>query len=814
MKKLSFSQHILPHTLAVVAFLVVTIFFFNPIFFENKALDQSDIQQYLGTSKTLRDYREATGKEGLWAGSMFSGMPAYLVSLKWSEGPVVAMKKAMSLFLPHPIANIFVAFVCYYILLLAFRIRPYLAIAGALAFGLSSYMIIGLGVGHNARIGAIAFVPLVIAGVHLAFSRKWLLGCVLMGAGLALHLRENHLQITYYLLLVLIAYGLIQFIYALRAKQINEFFKSVSVLVLAAALAIGTFAGPFWAVTEYSRYSSRGPSELVKPNAKQANDGLSKEYAFAYKYGVWESMALLIPNFYGGTSMNAFVQDQNSETYKALASSSDNELANQLASYSRAYWGPQGSTVGSYYAGSIVVFLFMVGVLFAERKYVWWLVLIGAFGLMLSWGDAFASFNYFMHDYLPGYNKFRSVSFALVMILLAMPLLGMLGLEKLLTIGINKETKKKLWIAFASTGGVCLALILFSSFGSFLNEDEAQLPVWFSKALSADRRGLLVDDAIRSGCFIAAIFIMLYFNIGKKISELGFYGILIFFVAMDLAIVDKRYFTKESYQRKKGNVAFEVTPADQEILKDKSYYRVYNLQGAFQEARTSYFHNSLGGYSGAKMRRYQDLYDSVITDDTRNLVNDAQAGQLDFTKYHSFNLLNVKYIVYGTQANQVIPNRNANGAAWFVKSIQEVNSPIEELALISKTDTKNIAIIDKSKFKIPDFGYDSLGEIKFIESEPARLKYESTSNANGLAVFSEIYYPKGWIATIDGKETPILRADYVLRALEIPAGKHTIEFRFEPKPYLVGNKITMASSWILLILVIGGLGFTVKKELE
>jgi hypothetical protein len=814
MKKLSFSKHILPHALAIVAFLVVTIFFFNPIFFENKALDQSDIQQYLGTSKTLRDYREATGKEGLWAGSMFSGMPAYLVSLKWSEGPVVAIKKVLSLFLPHPIANIFVAFVCYYILLLAFRVRTYLAIAGALAFGLSSYMIIGLGVGHNARIGAIAFVPLVIAGVHLAFSRKWLLGCVLMAAGLALHLRENHLQITYYLLLVLIAYGLIQFIYALRAKQINKFFKSVGVLVLAAVLAIGTFAGPFWAVTEYSRYSSRGPSELVKPNAKKANDGLSKEYAFAYKYGVWESMALLIPNFYGGTSMNAFVQDQKSETYKALAGSSDNELANQLASYSRAYWGPQGSTVGSYYAGSIIIFLFVVGILFADRKYVWWLVPISAFGLMLSWGDAFASFNYFVHDYLPGYNKFRSVSFALVMILFAMPLLGMLGLEKLLGIGINKEAKKKLWIAFASTGGVCLALILFSSFGSFLNSDEAQLPVWFSKALSADRRGLLVDDAIRSGCFIAAIFIMLYFNIGKKISELGFYGILIFFVTMDLAIVDKRYFTKESYQRKKGNVAFEATLADQEILKDKSYYRVYNLQGAFQEARTSYFHNSLGGYSGAKMRRYQDLYDSIITDDTRNLVNDAQAGQLDFTKYHSFNLLNAKYIVYGVQANQVIPNPNANGAAWFVKSIQEVNSPIEELALISKTDTKNIAIIDKSKFKIPDFGYDSLGEIRFIESAPARLKYESTSNANGLAVFSEIYYPKGWIATIDGKETPILRADYVLRALEIPAGKHTIEFRFEPKPYLVGNKITMASSWILLILVIGGLGFTVKKELE
>jgi hypothetical protein len=812
MKKLSFSKHVLPHTLAVVAFLVVTIFFFNPIFFENKALDQSDIQQYLGTSKVLRDYREATGKEGLWAGSMFSGMPAYLVSLKWSEGPVVAIKKVSSLFLPHPIANIFVAFVCYYILLLAFRIRPYLAIAGALAFGLSSYMIIGLGVGHNARIGAIAFVPLVIAGVHLAFTHRWLLGSVLTSAGLALHFRENHLQITYYLLLILLVYGFIQFIYAFRAKQLNDFFKSLIVLVLAGVLAIGTFAGPFWAVTEYSRYSIRGPSELVKPNAIQATDGLSKEYAFAYKYGVWESMALLVPNFYGGTSMTAFVQDQKSETYKALAGSSDNELANQLASYSRAYWGPQVSTVGSYYAGSIIVFLFVVGILFAERKYVWWLVPIGVFGLMLSWGDAFASFNYFMHDYLPGYNKFRSVSFALVMILLAMPLLGMLGLEKLLSIGINKETKKKLWIAFASTGGVCLALILFSSFGSFLNEDEKQLPVWFTKALSADRKGLLIDDAIRSGSFIVAIFIMLYFNLGKKIAEVGFYGILIFFITMDLAIVDKRYFTKESYQRKKGNVAFEATPADQEILKDKSYYRVYNLQGAFQEARTSYFHNSLGGYSGAKLRRYQDLYDSVITNDTRRLVNDAQTGKLDFTKYPSFNLLNAKYIVYGADANNVIPNPEANGPAWFVKSIKAVETPIEELESLKTINTKDVAIIN-SKFKVQDVRYDSLSEVKFIESEPARIKYESNSTGNGLAVFSEIYYPKGWTATIDGKNATILCADYVLRALEIPAGKHTIEFKFEPKPYFIGNKITMTSCWLLLLFVVGGIGITVKNEL-
>jgi hypothetical protein len=811
MRKIKGSD-VLPHIIAIVVFLLVTVFFFSPIFFDNKSLSQPDIQQFQGGSKTLSDYRASTGEEGLWASNMFSGMPAYLVSLKWSDGPVVWTKKIMGLFLPHPVNNILIAFLCYYIMLLAFRVRPYLAIAGALAFGLSSYLIIGLSAGHNARIGAIAFMPLVLAGIHLAFSGKKILGFGLTAMALALHLRENHLQITYYLVLMVAVYGLVQLVYAIRAKQIGDFFKTLGLLLSAVIIAVGTFFGQFWSITEYTRYSIRGPSELVKPNSKTQPNGLSKDYAFAYKYGVLESFVLMIPDFYGGSSAKSLVQDENSATYKALVNSGDNETANKLANYATAYWGPQDFTGGSYYAGAIVIFLFVVGILFADKKFVWWLVPLSALSLMLSWGDSFSSFNYFMFDYFPGYNKFRSVNFALVIILLAMPLLGMIGVERLLTNGVDKEAKKKLLIALGATGGLCLALILFAGFGSFLKDGEGQLPAWFTKAMSADRRSLLRADAFRSLAFIVSIFITLYFNVGKKFSELGFYAFLIFMITLDIAIVDRRYFSKDNFQRKRDTSYHANSAADDEILKDKSYYRVYNLQNPMAEARTSYNHHSLGGYHGAKLRRYQDLYDSCLLRETQQLYRDAQSGGLDFKKYGVLNMLNAKYVKYGDEAGNIIPNPEANGAAWFVREVVGVNSPTEELKQTGELKSRSFAVIDNSKFKIQNFEYDSLSTIHLQEFKPAYLKYESQSSKNGLAVFSEVYYPKGWHAFVDGKEILILRANYVLRALEIPQGKHTIEFKFEPQPYIVGNKVTLASSWVVLFVLLSCIGLSVKGK--
>lgn len=816
MKKIRFSEHILPHLIAVLAFLVITVLFFNPLFFGNKSLDQYDIQMWEGSAKALRDYRDATGKEGLWAPSMFSGMPGYLINVGWSNGPVAFIKTLMTLALPHPVENIFVAFVCYYIMLLAFRVRPTLAIAGAIAFGLSSYMIIGLGAGHNGRIGAIAFMPLVIAGIHLAFSNKRLLGFAVTAMGMALHLRENHLQITYYMMFIVVAYGLVRLVEAILEKKLADYFKTVAILIPAVVIAAGTFFGQFWSITEYGKYSMRGPSELTTAHTTD-NIALSKTYAFDYNLGVWESMTLFVPNFYGGSSALFMASDPESASFKALYSQGGQELLQQAGQNTRGYWGPQPGSA-PYYAGAIICFLFIVGIVYAERKYIWWLIPLALLSLMLSWGSNFASFNYFLFDHFPGYNKFRSVPFALIIILFTMPLMGMLGLEKAVQEGWKSNTLKKLAWPVGITTGLCLIMLVLSGYRGYLKdiEIESQLPVWFTSALRADRKALYTADLWRSFWFIVVFSVALFAKLKNWIKAPVFALITVLLITLDLSFVDSRYFTKEKYQRKHSRMAFTLTPADQVIKRDTTYYRVYsNIQSpgmAWADARTSYFHNSIGGYHGVKLRRYQDLFDSCVARQTIQLVNEIRNNQFNFEKYSTLNMLNVKYFTSGMEATDVIPNPAANGSAWFVKEIARVKSPAEELEKICSVNSAETAVVDVSKFQVPDITADSAASVRIIVHKPNYLKYESEAGNEGLAVFSEIYYPEGWKATIDGKEASILRADYVLRALIVPAGKHTIEFRFEPASYMTGDKVTMASSWLLLLLVIGCLGITLKKE--
>ena len=814
MKKINFLDQVLPHIVAIAIFLLVTLFFFKPVFFDSKSVIQPDIQQFEGSAKAIQDYRQQTGEEALWAPDMFSGMPAYLISVEWGNKVIGYFKRIVGLWLPHPVSNIYLAFFCYYIMLLAFRIRPYLAIAGAIAFGLSSYMIIGLGAGHNGRIAAIAFLPLIMAGVHLIFSNKWILGFGVTMAGLALHLRENHVQITYYFLIVLGIYGLIRLIEAIRQKQLAAFSKTIAILTLAVLIAAGTFFGPLWALTEYSAYSTRGKSELTttaKPSESASTGMGTKGWAFYYSNGILEPFTLLIPNFYGGSASTSLVQDRTSETFQTiqgLVNAGNEKVANQLYQFTIPYWGPQPGTA-PYYAGAIIVFLFAVGIAFAERKHVWWLVSVSILGIMMSWGSSFPAFNYFLFDYLPGYNKFRSVTFTMLIPLFAMPLLGLLGLERLWQQGLDKKAKKKLLIVFASTGGLCLFFLLFAGIFPFTKEIESQLPGEFLDALIADRKSLFRADAFRSFAFITAIFILLYFDVHKKISPVGFYTFLIFMVTVDLSVVDKRYFADEAFKRKRDNTYFAMNEADQAMLQDKSYYRVYNLQ--WEEARTSYYHHSVGGYHGAKMRRYQDFYDSCISRQTQQLGADYQRQQLDFNKYTAFNMLNIKYIVFGTESGSILPNPNHYGNAWFADDILKVNSPTEELEKTCGTNTRKTAIIDVSKFPVSIDNPDSTGTISIVEQKPNYLKYESKSQANGLVVFSEIYYP-GWKATIDGNESSVLRADYILRALEVPAGDHTIEFRFEPRAYTVGNKVTTACSWMVILILLGSVGFQFFKS--
>jgi hypothetical protein len=809
MKKINFAKHILPHAIAVGVFLIVTFFFFNPVFFENKALNQGDIQQWEGSSKSMRDFRDQTGEEPLWTESMFSGMPGYLVNVEWGNVVVGYLKSVLAFKLPHPICNIYLSFLSYYILLLAFGVRPYLAIGGALAFGLSNYMIVGLSIGHSGRIGAIAFMPLVMAGIHLAFTNRRVLGFSVTAAGLSLHFRENHLQMTYYLLIIVGIYGLVQLILFVKEKRLTDFLRSLAVLVPAVIIAVGTFFGPMWAIKEYREYS-RGKSELVSPGAKEVSTGLDKSYAFQYNYAIPEPVTLLIPNFYGGSGSNYLVQDRESNVYKALARSGDEQAANQLAYYSSAYWGPQ--TPLPYYAGAIIVFLFAVGIAFAEKKYVWWLLPVCILAVMMSWGSNFSAFNYFIFDYLPGYNQFRSVTFTVVMIIFSMPLLGLLGLEKIMGEGLNKSGKKKLLIALGSTGGLCLIFLVVPGVLSFMKEGDAQLPPWFISALTDDRKSLLRSDAFRSLCFILAAFIVVYLELWKKVPAIAFYFFLILMITLDIAVVDRRYLTEDNYKRKRDHAAFVATEADLEILKDKSYYRVYNLQNAFLEARTSYFHHSAGGYHGVKLRRYQDLYDSCLLKETNELIQNIQAGKMGFNEYGIINMLNIKYMVFGPQRENIIPNSSANGNAWFVSEVLSADSPSEELKRVCELNTRQSAVVNQSEFKVGSFAFDSMSTINLVEHNPNYLKYESSSQSDGFAIFSEIYYPKGWHASVDGTEVSLLRANYVLRALNVPAGKHIIEFRFQPKAYTVGNKITTASSWIMLLLLVGSIGWTLKQE--
>lgn len=811
MKQINFVKHILPHLVAVIVFLVVTLLFFSPFFFENKSLDQSDINQWKAGAQSLIDYREATGKEGLWSNSMFSGMPGYLINVKWNDGIITGIKQVLALGIAHPVRNIFISFISFYILLLAFRVRPYLAIAGALSFGLCSYLIIGLGAGHNSRIGAIAFMPLVLAGIHTTFFRNKILGIGLTAAALALELRENHLQITYYLMIMIVIYGIIILIEAIRNNRVKDFIIKTAWLIAVAILALGTFFGKFWATYEYSQYSIRGKSELtadVSPN--ETGSGLKKSYAFEYSNDALGPFTLLIPNFLGGDYSNFLIQDEDSEVLKTLQRSNNQQAANQLAQYSSAYWGDKPPA--PYYAGAIICFLFVIGLFYADRKYKIWLSICAVIGILLSYGDTLPSLNYFLFDYLPGYNKFRSVTFTIILAQISFTLLGFIGLENLMSRKISKADQKKLLTALATTGGLCFILILVAGMFSFTKNGEEQLPRWFLNALVDDRQSLMRADAWRSLIFISLAFVSLFFYLKTdKLSIPVLGGILTILILADTISVDKRFFGKDNYRRQSDRSFFTANAADQEIAKDNSDYRVYNLQGAWAEARTSYHHNSIGGYHGAKLHRYQDLYDYCLQEQTRALIQSLQQGNRDLSQFGVLNMLNAKYLTFGTERNSILPNNSALGSAWLVTKLKKVNSPDGELQATCEANTANEAVIDASKFTADKNTYDASGTIELVSKQPDELEYKAGLNEQSFAVFSEIYYPKGWKAYVDNDQVEILRANYVLRALELPKGKHTITFKFEPEAYYIGNTVTLVSCIILLLVVLGSIGHSIKQ---
>lgn len=804
MKKIQFNQ-LVPHIIAVVIFLLTTVAFFHPVFFENKAIYQRDILEGQGTAQSLKEYRELTGEEGLWSESVFSGMPANLINLIYSGGLVSYFQSAYTLWFPHPTRLLLMSFFSMYILLfLALKIRPYLSIAGAIAFGLTSFQIISFGAGHNAKIGAIALMPLILAGIILAFRGKLGLGFILTAFGLAMQIRINHLQITYYLLIICVIFGINEIIIRLKSGTITTMIKPLVVLVLAAILAVGANLGKLWGVYEYSQYSIRGKSDLNSGKVAAGESGLDKEYAFRYSNDILEPLVLFIPNFYGGSS------SQNLSTNSNLADAlrgqgvPPGQVAEQTKSVP-TYWGDQPGSA-PYYAGAITIFLFVLGLLIMDGRQKWWWLALVVFGIMLSWGSSFADFNYFLFDYLPGYNKFRSVTFAIIISIFCMIPLGFQAVERLLQEGLTKQNQKKLFIAVGVSAGFALAAGLLAGMGSYVGGIDYRLssagyPDWFLQAVRQDREALLRSDAFRSMIFILLSAGLIWVIAKKLLNEnVALLGIALL-VLMDMFFVGRRYLNADNFQRSPERTFFTETEADKLIKTDRdNHYRVLYLLDPFNDARTSYHHRSIGGYHGAKMRRYQDVVENHLQDEIQEAIAKLRNKDGNFNSLGVINMLDTRYFMAGSAKGEVVGNESANGPAWFVQQVKKVATPDEEIRDLGNANTKIVAIVNTSRFDVHDEeGYFTGGTIELVQKKPNHLIYDVNAAGNAFAVFSEIYYPEGWSATIDGLEAEIIQANYILRALEIPEGQYTVEFKFEPDSYIVGNKVMWVCS-ILLVL--------------
>ncbi len=828
-------QRALPHVLAVLFFVLLACVYFAPIVFDGKTLAQHDITQFQGGAHEAQQYAAVMGKEALWTNSMFSGMPTYLISLHFPGDWSGYLQKALTLGLPAVVANLFLALLCGYILLVAVGLRPLVAVAGAVALGFSSYNLAILAAGHNTKSMALAYAPLVLGGLLVAYRRDKWLGAALFAVGLTLNIHVNHLQITYYLLLLAAIFVVVELVAAARAGRLPEFARRTALLGLGAALAVGVSFGRLYTTAQYSKYSNRGPSELKSaaptapgqapaPKADDESTGVDRDYAFQYSYGIGETITLLIPNFYGGASS------------MPLSGSSNLAKAGLPSEYLAAmptYWGQQSYTAGPVYMGAVVCFLFILGLFVVEKRTRYWLLAGTVLSILLAWGKNFETFNYLIFDLLPGYNKFRAVSMALVIAQLAMPILGALALSRVFGRGIKNEELKmkndqvvvapgqasgneqflifnsqfliqKVLYAGAITAGLCALAWLASFSFDFAAPIDGELtkqgftPELLS-ALRADRADLLRNDVWRGLLFIGAALGVLYFHLKGKLKVGPAASIMVLLVLVDLWGVDKRYLGENKFQSQTIAQEFQPSAADQLILQDKDLsYRVLNVQNPFNEAQTSYFHKSIGGYHGAKLRRYQDLIERQISTNNQQVLN----------------MLNMRYLITGDAKQPVQRNPGALGNAWFVSTLKTVASPDAEMAALNTLSPATEAVVDASKFPQQKAAtYDMAGSsIALTGYSPDELKYRANAAHDGLVVFSEIYYADGWQAYLDGKPVPHFRVDYVLRALPVPAGAHTIEFRFVPKAYALGNTVSLAASVVLLLVLVGAVVYWVRRR--
>ena len=802
-------KKLLSHVLVLLGFVIISLAYFSPVL-KGKVIYQNDIVQYIGMSKQQKDFKAQTGEETYWTNSAFGGMPTYQLGARYPHNYIKKLDLALR-FLPRPTDYLFLYLLSFYVFLLVLKVDFKLAALGALAFGFSTYLIIILGVGHNSKAHAIAYMPLVLSGIILVFQKKYIIGFLLTTIAMGLELVANHFQMTYYLMFLVIVLGIAYLVDAYKKQVLPHYFKSIGVLVAAVVLAMALNATNFLATNQYVKESKRSKSELtINPDGtpKEVTPGLDRDYITQFSYGIVETFNLFIPRFTGGG--NAEDVGKDSATYEAFRKlGATTSQATQEAKRAPTYWGDQPIVEAPAYVGAVILFLFVFALFLVKGRLKWWLVGGTLFSLLLSYGKNLGFLTDFFIDYIPLYNKFRAVSSIQVILELCIPALAIFGLVRLFNDFEKKEDKlKALKYSVLITGGITLAFLLFkSSLFDFVGMNDGYYRQSYGQnfvdALKTDRIAMFTQDGIRTLILVllsaGAIYLFLKEKLKEKWVIVAFCGLVLF----DLVGVDRRYVNNDDFiSGVKMAKPFEASEVDKYILNDTSHYRVFDLvSGA---SKPSYFHNSLNGYNAAELRRYREVFDFYITQNSISVLN----------------MLNTKYIVAQDEEGNPFPyeNEDANGNAWFIKNLEKVDSANKEITSLDSLDNKNKAIYSSHRaFESiqnikSDFVKDSLASIKLSEVKPNYLKYQSINENEGFAVFSEIYYPSGWKTFIDGKETSHIRVNYILRGMLIPAGHHVIEFKFDPDVVKTGSKITLASSILLGLLLLGGLFYEFKKN--
>lgn len=805
MKNFSIKRFI-PHIIACIVFLLISSIYFFPQI-EGKVLNQHDLDQFKGMSKELSDFRNETGKEALWTNSAFGGMPAYQISLSY-DNYIKSIQNALLKVIPRPIGYFFLLMIGFYILLVALGVGPWLAIIGSIGFAFSSLNMVYLAGGHNTKIVAISFVPPLIGGLIYAYKKNDINGSILFALFLALHISANHLQVTYYILYLIFAIVIVELFIHFKEKNLPKFFKTSSIVFVFGILGILPNIVNIITTYEYSKYSTRGKTELTISSQKKELDqsnkaALDKDYIKQYSLGAGEIWSLVIPDVKGG-KMNLIGNKK--ELINSVSPNYRNTIAQQPS-----YWGEQMATGGAIYFGAGIFLLFLLGAFFVKDKLKWAFIIASLLAMVLSL--KYNPLTDWFIDNVPLFNKFRDTKMILVIVQLSFPLLGLLFLKQLFEEGVDK--KRFLYISLGTIGVFGLFYIMPSLWFSFFSNAEVNQ---FSSLLSnyksnpqaiqqindlqleleLVRKSMFKSDVLRSLFFIVSVASLVYLFIIEKIKKNTFIVVLGFLILIDLWAVDKRYLNDENFINKpRKGVPFQMSSADKFILQDKDpNFKVLNLTvSPFNDGTTSYYHKSLGGYHGAKLKKYQELIEFHISKNNMDVLN----------------MLNTKYFIVPDNNRQPVAQYNADalGNAWFVENYRIVPNADAEIAALSDFNPTNEAIVDERFEQFvagKDFSADSSSFIKLDDYKPNHLTYSANCNNEKFAVFSEIYYPKGWNAYIDGELTDYFRVNYVLRALIIPEGEHMVEFKFEPRSYYWGNKISMVSSLILISFLIFAFG--------